>query len=96
MPSEIVPIEIAQSLGYMTVGEHVDPVDWALPGVGQDRRARAASARTSHARTRAGNIILLHDAGGDRSQTVAALPVLIDKLRAEGYQFVPVSAAGRA
>ena len=38
-----------------------------------------------------GETILLHDAGGDRSQTVAALPVLIDKLRAQGYDFVPAS-----
>ncbi|HWI86756.1 MAG TPA: glycosyltransferase, partial [Sphingomonas sp.] len=38
------------------------------------------------------NIILLHDSGGDRAQTVAALPVLIDALRARGYKFVPVSA----
>ncbi len=38
-----------------------------------------------------GNIILLHDGGGDRSHTVAALPQIIDGLRAKGYQFVPVS-----
>jgi len=38
-----------------------------------------------------GNIILLHDSGGDRSQTVALLPGLIDNLRARGYRFVPVS-----
>jgi cellulose synthase/poly-beta-1,6-N-acetylglucosamine synthase-like glycosyltransferase len=39
-----------------------------------------------------GSIILLHDGGGDRSATVAALPVIIDTLRAHGYQIVPVSA----
>jgi glyceraldehyde-3-phosphate dehydrogenase/erythrose-4-phosphate dehydrogenase len=39
-----------------------------------------------------GSIILLHDGGGDRSATVAALPVLIDALRAHGYSIVPVSA----
>ena len=39
-----------------------------------------------------GSIILLHDGGGDRSATVAALPVLIDALRAHGYTIVPVSA----
>src|SRR5204863_1602336 len=37
------------------------------------------------------NIVLLHDSGGDRSQTVAALPIIIDTLRAHGYRFVPVS-----
>jgi cellulose synthase/poly-beta-1,6-N-acetylglucosamine synthase-like glycosyltransferase len=40
---------------------------------------------------RRGSIILLHDGGGDRSATVAALPVLITALRARGYQIVPVS-----
>jgi len=39
-----------------------------------------------------GSIILLHDGGGERSATVAALPVLIDALRAHGYTIVPVSA----
>ncbi len=38
-----------------------------------------------------GSIILLHDGGGDRSATIQALPVLIDALRAHGYQIVPVS-----
>ena len=33
----------------------------------------------------------MHDGGGDRSQTVAALPLLIQELRARGYKFVPVS-----
>ncbi len=37
------------------------------------------------------NIVLLHDGGGDRSETVAALPVIVDRLRAEGYTFVPAS-----
>ena len=38
-----------------------------------------------------GNIVLMHDGGGDRSHTVAALPLIIDGLRAKGYQFVQVS-----
>ena len=37
-----------------------------------------------------GQVVLLHDAGGDRSQTVAALPLLIDALRAKGYHIVTV------
>ena len=39
-----------------------------------------------------GSIILMHDGGGDRSVTVAALGPLIDALRAHGYTIVPVSA----
>ncbi len=61
--------------------------------------AAAASARRYDRAARAGrtpkpnkgNIILMHDGGGDRSHTVAALPRMIDGLRAEGYQFVSVS-----
>ncbi|MCE9649401.1 MAG: glycosyltransferase [Parvibaculum sp.] len=88
---EIVPVKIAQDMGYITVGEHVDPLDWALPGTDAivKRTLDQVNGATPDVPR---NIVLLHDAGGDRSQTVAALPVLIDRLRAEGYQFVPVSA----
>jgi cellulose synthase/poly-beta-1,6-N-acetylglucosamine synthase-like glycosyltransferase/peptidoglycan/xylan/chitin deacetylase (PgdA/CDA1 family) len=88
---EIVPVEVAQSLGYITVGEHIDPIDWALPGskVIVSRVLNALDHPGSEGR---GNTILLHDAGGDRSQTVAALPAMIDGLRARGYQIVPASA----
>jgi peptidoglycan/xylan/chitin deacetylase (PgdA/CDA1 family) len=37
-----------------------------------------------------GAIILMHDAGGNRSQTVAALPTIIHKLRARGFHLVTV------
>ena len=87
---EIVPVEVAQNMGYIPVGEHVDPVDWALPGaakIAQRTLDQVHAARPDMPR----NIVLLHDAGGDRSQTVEALPILIEKLKAEGYQFVPVS-----
>jgi cellulose synthase/poly-beta-1,6-N-acetylglucosamine synthase-like glycosyltransferase/peptidoglycan/xylan/chitin deacetylase (PgdA/CDA1 family) len=87
---EIAPVEVAQSMGYLTVGEHVDPVDWELPGVKVivQRVVDQVHHSTPDMPT---NIVLLHDAGGDRSQTVAALPLIIDRLRAEGYRFVLVS-----
>jgi peptidoglycan-N-acetylglucosamine deacetylase len=87
---EIAPVETAQDMGYIAVGEHVDPVDWELPGVDkivQRTLDEVHGAKADSPR----NIILLHDAGGDRSQTVAALPIIIDRLKAEGYQFVSVS-----
>ena len=87
-PGDIIPVEIAQSLGYLTVGERVDPIDWALPG--SNVIVQRAIAEVSRA-TEGGATILLHDAGGDRSQTVAALPALIDQLRARGYKFVLAS-----
>jgi peptidoglycan-N-acetylglucosamine deacetylase len=40
---------------------------------------------------RSGNIILMHDSGGDRTETIAALPQIIDRLQAQGYKFVTVS-----
>ncbi|MGO8839994.1 MAG: polysaccharide deacetylase family protein [Methyloceanibacter sp.] len=87
---EIVPIEIAQSMGYVTVGLHVDPNDWLHPptDVIIDRVLAQVSDPNPDIR---GHIILLHDSGGDRSETVAALPRLIDTLRAKGYEFVTVS-----
>jgi len=39
---------------------------------------------------RPGAIVLLHDAGGNRAQTVAALPRIIDRLRVLGYKLVTV------
>ena len=87
---EIVPIEIAQSMGYLSVGLHVDPDDWQRPdaNVIVDRAVDQVTNPNPDIR---GHIILLHDSGGDRSQTVAALPKLIDKLRGMGYDFVAVS-----
>ena len=87
---EIVPVQIAQDLGYVTIGVHVDPLDWQQPTKEQmlQRVFRAINDPNPDFR---GNVILLHDSGGDRSQTVAVLPELIDQLRAHGYQIVPVS-----
>ena len=39
---------------------------------------------------RSGQIILMHDSGGDREQTIKALPTILETLKKEGYQFVPV------
>jgi peptidoglycan/xylan/chitin deacetylase (PgdA/CDA1 family) len=61
----------------------VDTSDYRRPGV-------AAIVHSAVAGARPGAIILLHDAGGDRSQTVAALPKIISALRARGYRFVTI------
>lgn len=87
---EIDPALIAQGLGYTIVGLHVDPNDWQRPGADSIvqqvvDQVHGATAENS------GNIILLHDGGGDRQQTVDALPRIIDTLKAEGYRFVPAS-----
>lgn len=61
----------------------VEPFDWASPGAD-------AIARTVLDQARPGSIVLLHDGGGDRSQTVASLPAMIEGLFARGFQFVLV------
>ena len=58
----------------------VDPRDWAKPGV---RRI----VRRIMTQTRPGSIILEHDGGGNRSQTVAALRIVLPRLLDEGYHF---------
>lgn len=73
--------DLATTLGMQPVGWNVDPMDWARPGVDQIVAAATSSPADSQ-------IILLHDGGGDRSQTVAALPRIIEALRARGYLFV--------
>lgn len=83
--SELTALAVAQKLDYLTVLEDVDPEDWQRPG------AEVIFQRVKQLRHQ-GNIILLHDAGGDRSQTVEALPRIIDYLRARGDKIVPVSA----
>ncbi|MBI1213857.1 MAG: glycosyltransferase [Alphaproteobacteria bacterium] len=87
---EVVPVEIAQQMGYVTVGLRVDPDDWQQPSA-SDIISRTLAQVTNPNPEERGQIVLLHDAGGDRSQTVAALPALIDTLRAKGFSIVPVS-----
>jgi len=87
---EIEPALQAQNRGYISVGLHVDPGDWKRPGVQPIIDETIAGVLASNP-DRSGNIVLLHDAGGNRAQTVEALPQIIDQLRAKGYSFVPVS-----
>jgi cellulose synthase/poly-beta-1,6-N-acetylglucosamine synthase-like glycosyltransferase/peptidoglycan/xylan/chitin deacetylase (PgdA/CDA1 family)/spore germination protein YaaH len=87
---ELGPALAAQQHGYLNIGLHVDTEDWQRPGVPAiiDNAVREVAAGTQD---RSGNIVLLHDGGGDRSETVAALPQLIDALRARGFRFVRTS-----
>src|SRR5437763_5929238 len=82
--SELMPLQIAQELSYLVVLENIDPQDWAKPG------ADIIVQRVKQQR-RDGSIILLHDAGGDRSQTVAALPKILDWLHTRGDTIVSLS-----
>ncbi|PYY16659.1 MAG: polysaccharide deacetylase [Acidobacteria bacterium] len=84
---EVKPLELTQDMGYITVGDKIDPSDWSL----SPRYSAAEIAENVFRDLNKGNIILLHDGGGDRSQTVKALPPIIDGIRARGYDIVPVS-----
>src|SRR5204863_2644985 len=81
---ELIPLQIAEDLNYMVVMESIDPQDWAKPG------ADTILQRVKQQR-HDGSIILLHDAGGDRSQTVEALPKILDWLHTRGDSVVPLS-----
>jgi len=87
---ELVPILTAQQLGYTSVGLHVDPLDWETPGADAIVE-RTVQGVESADELKGGQIVLLHDSGGDRSGTIEALPRIIARLRADGYRFVPVS-----
>jgi peptidoglycan-N-acetylglucosamine deacetylase len=87
---EIEPMEVAERLGYLTVGLKVDPDDWQQPNPDLIVQRIVAQVADPDLEKR-GQIILLHDGGGDRSRTVAALPKIIDTLRARGLEFVPTS-----
>jgi peptidoglycan/xylan/chitin deacetylase (PgdA/CDA1 family) len=74
----------AHSMGFTTVQWDVDPTDWARPGTGAIYSRVVGGARP-------GSIILQHDGGGNRSETLAALPQEIQTLRSRGYGFVTVT-----
>ncbi|MBX7223040.1 MAG: glycosyltransferase [Blastocatellia bacterium] len=85
-PEQVAPLLSVGAMGYYTIGMQIDPDDWKNPGVGTILNEVVKQTEAGQ-----GNVVLLHDSGGDRSQTVAALPLIIKALRAKGYQFVPVS-----
>ncbi|HVN00787.1 MAG TPA: glycosyltransferase [Caulobacteraceae bacterium] len=93
-PNEVEPLLLAQKLGYMTVGLRIDPDDWQRQPNGQmpdpDTIVQRVMDRLDDTGPHEGQVVLLHDAGGDRSQTVAALPKLIDAIRARGLKLVTV------
>ncbi|SEO35321.1 Glycosyltransferase, catalytic subunit of cellulose synthase and poly-beta-1,6-N-acetylglucosamine synthase [Actinacidiphila rubida] len=79
-------VETAGQHGYLTVLTTQDSEDWQHPGVG-----RIVANATPHGS--AGQIVLMHDGGGDRGQTVAALDRLVPQLTARGFRFATVSDA---
>ncbi|MGW0860361.1 bifunctional polysaccharide deacetylase/glycosyltransferase family 2 protein [Streptomyces sp. NPDC002690] len=74
------------AMGYTSVFIDTDSEDWKTPGV--DAIVRGATPASGE-----GASVLFHDSGGDRSQTLKALPAYIKKMKAAGYTFTTVSGA---
>jgi peptidoglycan-N-acetylglucosamine deacetylase len=75
-------LRLLHQRGLATVLWSHDTRDWRRPGVGAIERAALRNVT-------AGSILLLHDGGGNRSQTVAALPRILEGLAARGLRAVP-------
>lgn len=80
-------LAVTRSLGLKLILWNVDTLDW---------KYRSVASILTHVRweVHPGDVILMHDGGGNRSQTVAALPIVIDWLRAQGYTLVRVDQLG--
>jgi cellulose synthase/poly-beta-1,6-N-acetylglucosamine synthase-like glycosyltransferase/peptidoglycan/xylan/chitin deacetylase (PgdA/CDA1 family) len=83
-PDQLRALQRVTARGYVVALSDFDSRDWERPGVGDIVRA----ATPPNGR---GGVMLMHDGGGNRSQTVAALARLVPRLRARGYRFVTVS-----
>lgn len=73
-------VKIAASLGLRSVTWSVDPHDYENPGA-------SAIVDDVLRSIQPGSIVILHDGGGNRRQTVAALPAIIQRLKLKGYRF---------
>jgi peptidoglycan/xylan/chitin deacetylase (PgdA/CDA1 family) len=76
-------VKVAGSLGMATVLWDVDPSDYTQPGTG-------AIVSRVMAQVRPGSIVISHDGGGPRGQTLAAYPSIIAALRSRGYRIVTI------
>lgn len=95
---QVRPLEDVQDRGYITVGNKIDPYDWrdnpqrTAEQITQDVLTQVEAQRSPGYVRERGSVILLHDGGGDRRETVRALPMIIEQLRSHGYEIVPISA----
>jgi peptidoglycan-N-acetylglucosamine deacetylase len=91
---QVRPLELTQNLGYITIGNKIDTKDWSEdPALTPQQIADRVLDHLPPCQSgdqQCGNIILMHDGGGDRSRTLAALPLIIESARAKGFTFVPV------
>jgi cellulose synthase/poly-beta-1,6-N-acetylglucosamine synthase-like glycosyltransferase/peptidoglycan/xylan/chitin deacetylase (PgdA/CDA1 family)/spore germination protein YaaH len=92
---QAAPVARVQQAGYTIIGSKMDTDDWdENPRKTPEEITQSILNQLETMKVKPqfrGSVILMHDGGGDRSATVAALPMLIDALRAHGYTIVPVS-----
>lgn len=100
---ELIPVALSRKKNYLTVGESIDPEDWQkeeVPGFNADSifnrvvaiyEKRINNPDKEDTTGVNGNIILLHDAGGDRSATVKATGMIIRFFQQKGYTFTTVA-----
>ena len=85
---EIIPVALARTQNYLDIGENIDPEDWQI-GIKADTIFKRVVKAVEEQR---GNIILLHDAGGEtREETIKALPMIIKYFQQRGYTFTSIS-----
>jgi cellulose synthase/poly-beta-1,6-N-acetylglucosamine synthase-like glycosyltransferase/spore germination protein YaaH len=95
---EVQPIVLASEMNYITVLEFLDPQDWKTEERTESGTIRKRSAKEmldvvlQQVETEKGSCILLHDGGGDRTETVKLIPLLVDALHKRNKKFVTVSA----
>lgn len=83
---EIKSLELINRMGMYTVGMELDPKDWDT-----EDPSEIALNLYDQLNSSSGNIILLHDAGGNREATIKALPQIIDFMQSNNYRIVPIS-----
>ncbi|OFI38192.1 bi-functional transferase/deacetylase [Arthrobacter sp. SW1] len=79
-------MEAAADAGYLTVFSTLDSKDWQEPGVGEIEKRLSRPGND-------GQVVLLHDGGGNREQTVAALDASLARLADGGYRVTTVGDA---
>jgi len=89
---QVRPLEVVQDMGYISVGNKIDPNDWKdNPRHSAEQIAADVLAHIPPCDPKdrlCGSVILLHDGGGDRRETLRALPMIIEGVRAKGDQIV--------
>jgi poly-beta-1,6 N-acetyl-D-glucosamine synthase len=94
---EVKPVIIASKMGYITIGELIDPQDWNLWKTNSDGQTEKRTVDDivqsvlDQVKSIHGNVILLHDGGGNRALTIKALSIIVNNLRKLGYNFVDIS-----